>query len=453
MSTSIGQPNPAPYWKQEVNRRLAAHKSRRGPFTAGLQTPAEVHLATGSRAAQAAARVAARYAQAPSYSQMLAAEARTAVRAAEIATQVALEAQANARAALAGYENAKSRREMDLPPNRMTLPAPRPEPIPAPVSAPIDQPISWVREPQPLEFDPVPEMHRAHETHSRQLRAVDDPQPLQADAFAIPAEEWWRTAVTHRDPAEGDDREHPELGPVEPETPELPSHANLIEFPREVASARKAHARHPDGIWAFHGDLDSQLSIFEVDPGTVTIPAEAEEAPEPVPAQPTAFEWSGIELDAQPGDDLPEEVVEPAPVAALELAPLSRRVMAAVVDATLITGGLLGAALVAAVNVNQLPAAKFLEMGAAAALFLAALLYHALFFTLAEATPGMKYARISLCTFDDQSPSRAQLRARLGALLLSVMPLGIGVMWAIFDEDHLSWHDRLSKTYQRRCAL
>ena len=65
---------------------------------------ADTHLVAGSRAAQAAARVAARYAQAPSYDQLQSAEVRTAVRAAEIATQVALEAQAAARAALAGTQ-------------------------------------------------------------------------------------------------------------------------------------------------------------------------------------------------------------------------------------------------------------------------------------------------------------------------------------------------------------
>jgi len=30
-----------------------------------------------------------------------------------------------------------------------------------------------------------------------------------------------------------------------------------------------------------------------------------------------------------------------------------------------------------------------------------------------------------------------------------VLPVAIGVAWAIFDEDHLCWHDRLSLTYMR----
>jgi hypothetical protein len=27
--------------------------------------------------------------------------------------------------------------------------------------------------------------------------------------------------------------------------------------------------------------------------------------------------------------------------------------------------------------------------------------------------------------------------------------VGVGVLWSMFDEDHLSWHDRLSGTYLR----
>jgi uncharacterized RDD family membrane protein YckC len=29
------------------------------------------------------------------------------------------------------------------------------------------------------------------------------------------------------------------------------------------------------------------------------------------------------------------------------------------------------------------------------------------------------------------------------------LPVGVGMLWSIFDEDRLSWHDRLSGTYLR----
>jgi uncharacterized RDD family membrane protein YckC len=123
--------------------------------------------------------------------------------------------------------------------------------------------------------------------------------------------------------------------------------------------------------------------------------------------------------------------------------------MAALVDGALIVGAFLGAALMALSHVARPPAAKPMECGALAALVLVGLLYQAFFLTLTEATPGMKYARISLCSFDGQRPTRAQLRSRLGALLLSLLPLGLGIAWVLLDDDRLSWHDRLSQTYPR----
>jgi uncharacterized RDD family membrane protein YckC len=63
----------------------------------------------------------------------------------------------------------------------------------------------------------------------------------------------------------------------------------------------------------------------------------------------------------------------------------------------------------------------------------------------------MWYAGIKLSTFDGVIPIREQRCRRLVALLLSVLPLGLGLAWALFDADHLTWHDRLSGTYLRRC--
>jgi uncharacterized RDD family membrane protein YckC len=134
----------------------------------------------------------------------------------------------------------------------------------------------------------------------------------------------------------------------------------------------------------------------------------------------------------------------------LELAPFSRRLLAAVVDGALVTVVFLAAALVAAANMDELPAMRILEATAGAGLAFVGLLYLALFTAVGRATPGMKYAGIALRTFENLRPSCAQRCGRLGALLLSVLPVGLGVVLAIFDEDHLSWHDRLSGTYQGR---
>ena len=62
----------------------------------------------------------------------------------------------------------------------------------------------------------------------------------------------------------------------------------------------------------------------------------------------------------------------------------------------------------------------------------------------------MKYARLELRTFSGERPVRAQRSARFAALMLSLLPVGLGVVWSLFDDQHLCWHDRLSKTYPRK---
>ncbi len=378
----------------------------------------EVRRAAGSRAALAAARVAARYAKAPSYSQMQAAEAHTAVRAAEIATQVALDAQAAAQAALAGLQAAACATPPMLVPERKLEPA---SVYAEPVASRSSEALDFAIQEEPRMDERPAEL------------TVERAEP---EDFRIPVEHWWEPAPVEQV------AEAAEVG-----EPAEPIYANLIEFPRELVAVRKARPRQADLLYAPAEETTGQLSIFEVDP--TIVPAQAEDSGSL--AAPAEFAWSGMELDAHPQDDLDLES-EPTPaVATLELAPLTRRLMAAVVDASLISAAFLAAALVAAYNMDRLPGIKGLEIGAPLALFVTGLLYMALFSLLAEATPGMRYARIGLCTFDDQSPTRAQRCSRLGALLLSVLPLGLGAAWAIFDEDHLCWHDRFSRTYQRKC--
>jgi hypothetical protein len=77
------------------------------------------------------------------------------------------------------------------------------------------------------------------------------------------------------------------------------------------------------------------------------------------------------------------------------------------------------------------------------------LIYQLLFFTFSDATPGMRYARIGLCTFADDNPTRSAMRRRILAVLLAACPAGIGFLWACMDEDGLGWHDRISRMYQR----
>jgi len=84
--------------------------------------------------------------------------------------------------------------------------------------------------------------------------------------------------------------------------------------------------------------------------------------------------------------------------------------------------------------------------GVSAAIFVT---YQMLFFTFSDATPGMRYARIGLCTFADDNPTRKAMRRRIGAKLIAACPLGLGIAWAMLDSERLGWHDRMSRMYPR----
>ena len=227
---------------------------------------------------------------------------------------------------------------------------------------------------------------------------------------------------------------------------EEPIHANLIEFPRELVATRKIRPRLIEGpLAAVH---NAQLSIFEVDPEAISTqvePAETKTAPDW-----SRPEWSGIKLDARPAAE--STVAADAALAAatapeIELAPLSRRLLAIFVDATLITAALIAAGAFTAYNATALPGPHDMGISAVFGFMAAAVLYELMFLTLARATPGMRYAQIALTTFGNEQPSREQRQRRLAVMPLSVLPVGLGLLWSLFDEERLCWHDRLSQTY------
>ncbi|MDR3754954.1 MAG: RDD family protein, partial [Terracidiphilus sp.] len=166
-----------------------------------------------------------------------------------------------------------------------------------------------------------------------------------------------------------------------------------------------------------------------------------------------AAQLPALDLEAQPREQFVDELLEepePRPAPGIEPAPMSRRLLATFVDCTLIAGALVAAATLAAYNTSELPGLRALEFPAAVALLAIGVAYYTCFTTLARATPGMRYAGIALSSFSGYTTSRSQRCGRLLALLLSVLPLGLGMVWSLFDDAGLTWHDRLSKTYLRK---
>lgn len=62
-------------------------------------------------------------------------------------------------------------------------------------------------------------------------------------------------------------------------------------------------------------------------------------------------------------------------------------------------------------------------------------------------TPGMRFAGLRLVNFDGRAPDRDQRAFRQVSSLLSFLSAGLGLVWALVDEENLAWHDHISKTF------
>lgn len=73
--------------------------------------------------------------------------------------------------------------------------------------------------------------------------------------------------------------------------------------------------------------------------------------------------------------------------------------------------------------------------------------YFFLFTTFAGATPGMQLRGLTIVRLDGSLPDTRQLLWRSFGYLLSGATGMMGFLWALWDEDHFTWQDRISQTY------
>ena len=405
--------------RQQVAERVALHRQKRvRPASDGLAV-APARKPAGAKERIAAA-VAERYAHTPSYRTFLAQEARRATEQAAAAAEVA---RRNAEAVAAEQQRLLNELELwdapqDFNPATATVVAEA-----ASVVEPIAIPAAG------LTVRLYEDLGPAATVPQRSGATRNSTEPNAAEAMALDAEIAFRQAPVF------------EEYHVEPTVP-LP--ANLLEFPRQLIASRKARPLLAEGPLLDEAKTRSkQLRIFEVESELIS------PAPPPVTNAP---EWSSIRLDAHTVTPLVETSAAMPVLASLlppQTAPLSLRMMAASVDLLLVAGGLLAAVAVFARVAPAVPAGMPAAIAAGASLLVFYLIYQALFFTLSDQTPGMRYACIGLCTFSDENPTRSAMRKRILAQTIAVCPLGLGLLWAFLDEDGLGWHDRISRMYQR----
>ncbi len=60
---------------------------------------------------------------------------------------------------------------------------------------------------------------------------------------------------------------------------------------------------------------------------------------------------------------------------------------------------------------------------------------------------GARSAGLRFVTFDGSPIDRSERAVRFGCACLSFFSAGLGVLWSLADEESLTWHDHMSKTF------
>ncbi len=490
---AITSEEPCPDWKRQLAERLDAYRAKRPEAMSPPSSRSNPHA--DSRASKIARSVASRYAAAPTYSELLLAAAQAEQAAAEAQAALAERLAEDARIAREKIEQVQAAQErmaaecnhvspgsaahaQPVMPRftertrEMHLHQPAPEPEPSLE----DLLSSALVEPRALLPSKLIEFPRELvSAHRAKLRAPEIPvaepefvmpEPAQLRIFEVQPGELPDTATPL---PESGPQSAPEVGiyraaneaaagkTAENAPQTLPQAATEASYRSSTAdrlesSRRNAAPKEGSSISApGNGIHRAGAARSATSPANGSASAARELRSSSARAH-QGLEWAAISLDNEPGALKPQEsrnsVADFVPFLA-DPASIDRRLMAFAVDFAAVTAGFLAFLVVFVASTPHLPTGlTAVALGGAVYAFLW-LVYQALFFSFSGATAGMLYARIALCTFDDRNPTRSDMRLRLAAWWLSCLPLGIGFLWCFVDEDNLSWHDRMTRIYQR----
>jgi uncharacterized RDD family membrane protein YckC len=90
---------------------------------------------------------------------------------------------------------------------------------------------------------------------------------------------------------------------------------------------------------------------------------------------------------------------------------------------------------------------KFDIMMMICSLTLITLFYGFLFAAAGRETAGQNWTELRLINFDGFPPDRPSRFLRFTGCWLSFGACGIGLLWSLLDEENLTWHDHMSKTF------
>jgi uncharacterized RDD family membrane protein YckC len=96
---------------------------------------------------------------------------------------------------------------------------------------------------------------------------------------------------------------------------------------------------------------------------------------------------------------------------------------------------------------GQFSATKFNALVYVATFAVVYLQYFALFTIFGGTTPGMMIRGLQVASFSGAPPTPRQYLLRSIGYVASAAAVFAGFAWSWWDEDHLTWHDRISRTY------
>ncbi len=163
-------------------------------------------------------------------------------------------------------------------------------------------------------------------------------------------------------------------------------------------------------------------------------PSDAQGRLDFIPASPLKGRKLKTDVDAQVFCDQP-------------VATPTHRLVASVIDGVIILFGFGLLVTLFELLGGSFGAGKSLWIGLAAALALVSMLYGLIWAIAGRETAGMRLTDLQLITFDGFQVDPRSRALRFASTWLSFCSGGLGILWAVADEENLTWHDHISKTF------
>jgi uncharacterized RDD family membrane protein YckC len=129
------------------------------------------------------------------------------------------------------------------------------------------------------------------------------------------------------------------------------------------------------------------------------------------------------------------------------VAPPMRRVTAAAMDGSMVVLGFGTFGATAWFAGSQFGRGDLLWITTLAALTLISLFYGVLWAMARRETAGMHWTHLQLVAFDGSRLDDHSRAIRFASVWLSYCSAGLGLLWALADEENLTFHDHISETY------